>query len=187
MDLKGTDLKHELVRIIKREMIAQGVQVKVITTDPRDIKELPCIALNRVTDNESQMGFNNLYDEEYDPATEQSNPFYSGLMTENIEIRIWTENSDERDSLSFLSKGILILAKQELIKKGLGNMQLNGGRDEQDFKTFDPYFIYWYVINFTALNPMDVRPTPTTVKPIVDVNVDKYAMNKIEETESQLI
>jgi len=187
--IDGLDLKKELVRIFARELIARKIQIKVITADPRTHGELPCLAINRVNDDEGQIGFNNIYEQEFNEATEEESPAYLALMTETIELRLWTENANQRDDIYFIMKEIAILAKQELIKKGqgLGNMRITGGRDEQDFKTFEPYFIYWSVLNFIALNPLEVKPSvPTTgVKPILGVD-GSFAMNGIEETEEDM-
>jgi hypothetical protein len=160
MSIKGTDLKHELVRIYQREFALRNIQMTVLSSDPRVHAEIPCLAINRTNDSEDNQGFNNFYEEKFntvDADNVSDDILYSGLMTETCEIRMWTENAQMRDDYYFTIKEIALLAKQELILKGLGNMRITGGRDEQDFKTFEPYFIYWATINFVALNPLDVK------------------------------
>lgn len=174
--MTGLDVKSQLVRIFKTEMAARTIQMQVITKDPLTQVELPCIAVNQIVGTEGQMGFNNYLVEEYNAALGQDTTRYAGLITETFEVRLWTENANERDFVGRTMLEIALLAKQQLIMMGLGNMSISGMRDEQDYKTFEPYAIHWKVLNFTCLNQYNVTPlVPVSVKPItgVTVQVDK--------------
>lgn len=188
MSITGLDVKKELVRIFKREFTARNVNMQVLTSDPRTHEEIPSLCINRINGDEGQMGFNNLLTEEITGvgANATDTMVYTGLITETIEIRLWTENANERDDMMYLMQEIALLAKQELIKKNLGNMRITGIRDEQDFKTFEPYFIYWGVMNFIALNQLDVRPLVPPTTGVIESVDGTNAMDGVEQTEEEL-
>lgn len=170
MGRRGTDLKKTLVPMIRAEYAARMRQVTVRTADPRLEIDLPCVAVNRIYDSEDQQGFANVYDEEIDPQTQGNIEIKSGLFTQNVELRIWTQDADQRDDMFDELKEILILKKDDLAKMGFGSMRIFGGRDENDFRTYSPLFIYWGVLQFTALSPLDAFTVPdTTAKPILSI------------------
>lgn len=170
MGRRGLDLKKTLVPLVRAAYVARARKVNVMTSDPRTELELPCVAVNRIYDSEDQQGFANVYDEVTDPSTEGNVENLSGLFTQNVELRIWTENADQRDDMFDELKEILISLKSVLAEKGFGTMRVFGGRDENDFRTYSPLFIYWGVLQFTALSPLDVFGDPNVLeKPILSI------------------
>ena len=155
-NLSNKNLKIELVRIYQKAFKDRNIQMQVLTSDPRVEREIPCLAINRLSDSEDIVTMANLEDVEF--ADGEENNVYSALMSETIELRLWTQNANERDSLYTTIKEIAILAKVELGTMGCGNMRITAGRDENDFNNFSPLFIYWATINFVAMNQMFVRP-----------------------------
>lgn len=187
MSQRGLDLKIELVKIIRRDYRTLNRQVKVFTADPRFKREMPCVAVNRIYDSEDKMGFDNFYNQELTPDGSGTVENKSGLFTQNCEVRIWTENADERDDMFNELKEILLLAKDDLGKFGFGEMMIKGGRDENDFRTYSPLFIYWAVINFTALSPFDAFRTPDTTATKIQKVDTSYALDGAEQKKEDLV
>jgi hypothetical protein len=156
MSHRGIDLKIALVEFVRAEYKKRLREVNVFTADPRVREDMPCVAVNRVYDSEDDEEFANVYHEELTPAGDGTVEILAGLFTQSCELRIWTENADVRDDMFIELKEILVLAKKFLGNKNLGRMSVKGGRDENDFKTYAPLFIYWGVLNFRALSPLDV-------------------------------
>lgn len=154
----GLDFKIRTVELIRQAFAARGITLGVKTADPRTEADLPCIAVNRIYSSEDDIGFDNTYDVE----TTEAGTLYrkSGLFSEVLEVRGWTQNADLRDSYTVLLKEILILIKHQLAKEGFGRLIIKGGRDENDYKTYAPLFINWVVFNFAALAPFDAWETP---------------------------
>lgn len=176
----GLDLKLELVKFVRAEYKLLKRQVSVVTADPRYKEDFPCVAVNRIYDSEDKQGFANFYDEEVE--NDGTVEVKSALFTQTCELRIWTENADVRDNMFIELKRMLVKIKDALAEKGFGEMIIKAGRDENDFKTYSPLFIYWGVINFTALSPLDVRmPKDTTATPITKVDTSK-AIDGIEQS-----
>ena len=129
---------------------------------------MPCLAVNRIYDSEDQQGMDNFYANELDPKSGGNLTIYSGLFTQNVELRIWTEDADQRDDMFNELKEILILAKPVLAAQGFGSMRVSGGRDENDFRTYAHLFVYWGVLQFTALSPLDAFNGPDTTATIIE-------------------
>jgi len=188
MSQRGFDLKITLVEYVRAQYKARGRDVKVFTADPRVHEDIPCVAINRVYDSEDDESFANLYGQELGSDGSGTTQEFSGLFSQSVELRIWTENADLRDALFNELKEILILAKAFLASKGFGRMSVKGGRDENDFQTYSPLFIYWGVLNFRALSPLDVFESPDmTATVIKEVNVDKFALDTVEQTYEELV
>lgn len=141
--------------------------------------DMPCLAVNRIYDSEDQQGLDNFYSNELDEKSGGNLTIYSGLFTQNVELRIWTEDADQRDDMFNELKEILILAKVSLGQQGFGSMRISGGRDENDFRTYEPLFIYWGVIQFTALSPLDAFEAPDTTATLIETVV-------VDQTDVQL-
>jgi hypothetical protein len=171
MGHRGSDLKTVLVPLIREQYALRKRQVIVRTADPRQASDMPCVAVNRIYDSEDNQGFGNIYDNEVDPQSQGNVQVLSGLFTQNVETRIWTEDADQRDDMFVELKEILILAKAPLAALGFGAMRVFAGRDENDFRTYSPLFLYWGVLQFTALSPLDAFNAPdVTGKTILEVD-----------------
>jgi hypothetical protein len=183
----GKDLKLELVRIIRAGYKARERDVRVFTSDPRVKEDFPCVGVNRIYDSEDDQALANFYEERLTDTGDGTITTFSGLFTQSSELRIWTENADERDAMYVELKEILLLAKQELANLGFGKMVMKGGRDENDFRTYAPLTIYWGVFNFSALSPFDAEEVPdTTATEIKEVD-SSLAIDGIEQPAEDLI
>lgn len=181
----GLDLKLESVKFVRDEYKKLVRQVSVMTSDPREKEDFPAVAVNRIYDSEDKQGFANVYDEDFDETG--TTEVHSALFTQTVEFRIWTENADVRDVMFVELKRILVKMKEHLAQLGFGEMIIKAGRDESDFRTYSPLFIYWGILNFTALSPLDVKlEKDTDARKIVEVNTDA-AIDGVEQEVGDLI
>ncbi len=168
---QGLDLKLELVNAVRKGYKDRAREVRVFTADPRVKEDMPCVAVNRIYDSEDDKVLGDIYDETVSKDGLGSVEINTGLFTQTCELRIWTENADERDAMFVELKEILILAQNILAKKGFGRMSIRGGRDENDFRTYAPIMLYWGVLNFSALSPFDaIAPQDNSAPPITAVD-----------------
>ena len=182
----GKDLKLELVRIVRAGYKARDRDVRVFTSDPRVKEDFPCVGVNRVYDSEDDQTLANFYEERLTDSGDGTIETSSGLFTQSAELRIWTENADERDSMYVEIKEILLLAKKELASLGFGKMVMKGGRDENDFRTYAPLTIYWGVFNFSALSPFDAEDVPDTTATKIQSVDTSLAIDGVEQTQEDL-
>lgn len=168
---RGLDLKLELVNAVRKGYLDRVREVRVFTADPRVKEDMPCVAVNRIYDSEDDNVLGDIYSEQVSDDGLGSTETKTGLFTQTCELRIWTENAEERDAMFVELKEILILAKDALAKKGFGRLSIKGGRDENDFRTYAPLMLYWGVVNFTALSPFDAEgPQDNSAPPITAVD-----------------
>lgn len=155
------DVKSELVRFLRLELQDNGVEgVKVLKSDPREQTEIPCICINRVGDDEA----NQVLGDDFGEDTEEED--FSGThFQESMEIRLWHQNPDERDKLYILIKALLLNFRSELSEKGLFNISIRGGRDEQD-NTYPPHPLYWATLTLNYINPMSIEHRYRTITAI---------------------
>lgn len=153
------DVKTELVNLLKEELPKKGYpQVRVMRSDPANPSEVPCVGINRVTDDESSQTIADEHGVRYDPVTKQYVTLQGTFFQEAVEVRIWHINADERDALYQAVKAILFAYRVLLVEKGLLNVALRGGRDEQDSTMqHAPMPIYWSTISMDYLNPLNVE------------------------------
>lgn len=165
------DVKRALAAQLKEGLAAKGYQtMRVITADPATPAEVPCICVNRLSDDESNQSMGDYSGDGYDPLTKTSHVFRGTFFTEAVEVRVWHTNSDERDAIYQMVKGIMIAYRMELASKGVLDISLRGGKDEQDATMENaPFAIYWGTITMSCLNPFDVDITEI-VQPISDVD-----------------
>jgi hypothetical protein len=176
------NVKSELVERLKVELPKFGLigkrAVIVIPSDPSEPGELPCITVNRVDDSESEQSIADVSGEpQYDPETKIYSTYTGTFFSEGVEIRVWHTNADERDRVYHIVKGVLFAIRPDLVEKGLLNLTLRGGMDEQDATMqFAPVVLYWSTITMTYLNPLDVEYTET-----VDSIQKIYDLKNIQE------
>lgn len=156
-DYATIDVKQELVDILKAQLPKKGFRdVRVLKSDPALPSELPCIGINRISDDETQMSIGDSIGASYDGTGEfrhQQGTFFN----ESMEVRIWHTNADQRDALYLTLRAILFAFRLPLVEKGLRNVTLRMGRDEQDSTMqFAPSVIYWSTITLTYANPLNV-------------------------------
>jgi hypothetical protein len=166
------DVKSEIVNQLKRELPKFNFgNVKVIKADPLTQAEMPCIGINRVDDNESEQSLADAQGHFYDAEMKEYRTFYGTFFQESLEVRVWHTNADERDRLGLHTKAILFAIRPSLVEKGLLNITLRSGRDEQDSTMQQANTaLYWTSITMSYLNPMDVTFV-STVEPISAVTV----------------
>lgn len=155
------DVKQELVQRIKAELANFGYTgsntVRVLKADPQSPSELPCIGINRIDDSESAQSITDSEGTAYNPDTAQLETFYGTFFSESLEVRVWHTNADERDRLYQTVKAILFATRTSLVAQGLLNINLRGGRDEQDSSMAQaPMILYWSTITMSYLNPLNV-------------------------------
>lgn len=154
------NVKSELVQTLKTELPKFGfAKVKVIPSDPQTQAEIPCVGINRVDDSETEQSIGDVSGGvEYDETTKVARSYRGTFFSEGVEIRVWHTNADERDKLYHAVKGILFAVRLDLVEKGLLNLSLRGGMDEQDSSMQNaPQVIYWSTITMTYLNPLEVE------------------------------
>lgn len=152
------DVKQELLDALKEKLPGFGFgNVKVLKSDPQSSSELPCIGINRVDDNETESSIADAVDVRYDKDTETYYQVFGTYFSESVEVRVWHTNADERDKLYRHVKAILVALRLPLVEKGLLNITLRTGRDEQDSSMAQaPTVLYWSAITMSYLNPLDV-------------------------------
>jgi hypothetical protein len=163
------DVKDKLVIALKAGLADFGYTgaqtIRVLKADPQAPTELPCIGINRTDDSESDQSIADGEGTAYNPDTMELDTFFGTFFQESMEIRVWHTNADERDKLYLTTKAILFAVREELASKGLLNMTLRGGRDEQDSTMAQaPMVLYWSTITMSYLNPLDV-----SFRSIVDI------------------
>lgn len=145
------NVKDELVKLLKDELIRLNLSnIRVLKSDPKDAVEIPCIGINRISDDETNQVLNDSagFFEDYDEVK-------GVYFNESYELRIWHSNAEERDKLYILLKAILIKIRKKLVEKGIGHAIIKGGRDEQE-NNFPPHPLYWATLTLTVLNYMEV-------------------------------
>jgi hypothetical protein len=152
------DTKNELVRLISAELPKFGfANVKVFGADPLAPSEIPCIGINRLDDSETSQSIGDMAGDHFDPDTKTYYKTYGTYFQDSLEIRIWHTNSNERDRLYRHLKAILLAIRLPLVEKGLRNITLRTGRDEQDTSGQNaPFPIYWSTLTMNSMNPLDV-------------------------------
>jgi hypothetical protein len=153
------DIKTELVTKLKTELPKFGFSnVKVIKADPQSASELPCVGINRVDDSENTNQIADAVDTRYDSVNGKYYQVFGTYFQESVEIRVWHTNADERDKLYRHVKAILFASRLPLVEKGLLNITLRSGKDEQDSSMQQaPMVLYWAPITMNYLNPMNVE------------------------------
>lgn len=166
------DVKEELVKALKTELPKFGFStVKVIKADPQTHTEIPCIGINRVDDSETSQSLADVAGSHFDKDTNTQYRTFGTYFQESMEIRVWHTNADERDKLYRHMKAILLANRLPLVEKGLLNITLRGGKDEQDSTMQQaPMVLYWSTITLSFLNPLDVT-FEEIVAPISAINV----------------
>lgn len=175
------DVKTELVEYLKAELPKFGFsEVKVIKADPQSASEIPCVGINRVDDSEATDTIADAVGNRYDDVTKQYYQVYGSYFQEAVEIRVWHTNADERDRLYRHVKAILFACRLSLAEKGLINLKLRSGKDEQDSSMAQaPMVLYWAPITMSFMNPMNVTFEESvhtitainpTMKPVVDAD-----------------
>lgn len=152
------DVKSELVEALKGALPKFNFErVKVLKADPQGAAELPCVGINRVDDSESEQSISDHADTRYDKDTQTYYTVFGTYFSESVEVRVWHTNADERDRLYRHVKAVLFAERTNLVEKGLLNISLRSGRDEQDSSMQQaPMVLYWATITMSYLNPLDV-------------------------------
>lgn len=170
------DVKEEVLQAFKAKLPGFGFgNVKVLKSDPQSSSELPCIGINRVDDNETEQTISDAVDIRYDQDTQTYYQVFGTYFSESVEMRVWHTNADERDKLYRHVKAILVALRLPLVEKGLLNISLRTGRDEQDSSMAQaPMVLYWSAITMSYLNPLDVTfsevvPAITAINPAMHV------------------
>lgn len=170
-DFSHLDVKQEIQTALKNALPARGYDtVKVLKADPKSASELPCVGINRADDSETSQSIGDIHGDSYDAETKLYTTEQGTFFSESLELRIWHTNADERDKLYHLVKATLFAMRRDLVAKGLLNLTLRGGRDEQDnTMQHAPDVLYWSSLTFTYLNPLDIE-LYETVEPITSIS-----------------
>ncbi len=147
------DVKTEMVTELRKHISSK---IRVLKSDPREASEIPCIGINRAGDDEQNQVLGDDFGVVFDEALDQHVSYKGTFFNETMEIRVWHSNADERDKLYIKMKAVLLDLRDTLVDKGLRNIKLSGGRDEQE-NNFPPHPLYWAAINMNYLNPLEVQ------------------------------
>ena len=149
-------MKDEIINALRAGLAAQQYKtLRIIKADPKEAAEIPCICVNRADAGESNQVLGDVLDPEFDEESSKWVEYKGTFFSETMEIRIWHFNSDERENLYLLMQAILFDMKNALAAKGVHNVKLRGGRDEQD-NTMMAQPLYWAAIHMDYLNPLQV-------------------------------
>lgn len=179
----SVDVKEELKEMLKTHIPRfYPAPVKVLKSDPSTIGEVPCVGINRIDDSETNQSISDLHEVSYDKASKTYKEVRGTFFSEAMDIRVWHTNGDERDKLYQAIKAILFAHRLELVEKGLHNVTLRIGRDEQDSSmTWAPKPIYWATITMSYLNPLHVEVgEPTEPITAVDVTTNLTLQTSVE-------
>lgn len=156
MEYTYVDVKQEIIDYLKPLLSGQNLNnYRILRADPRDAKELPCIAINLVNSDEQNQGIGDSVQQIYDEEENEFRTFRGTFFNETLEIRVWHTNADERDRTRNVLQALLVGLRKKLTEKGIVNITIRAGRDEQE-NTLPPYPIYWSVMLLNYLNPLDV-------------------------------
>lgn len=151
------NVKDIIVKRLREALETEGyADVRVLKADPRENVEIPCIGVNRAGDDERNQVIGDSFGTFKDEETGEWHKYKGTYFNETMEIRIWHKNPDDRDQLYILMKAVLFNIRDELGEKGLRNITLSGGRDEQE-NNYPPHPLYWSAINMQYLNPLEVE------------------------------
>lgn len=175
------DVKGEVIAALKIALPKFNFsKVKVLGADPNTPAEMPCVGINRASDDETNQSIADFHGEEYTSGTQTYVTQQGTFFSESVEIRVWHTNADERDKLYAAVKAILFAYRLTWVERGLLNVSLRAGRDEQDSSMENaPVVIYWSVITMSYLNPLNVEITDT-VGAIEDITVNTTFTTEIE-------
>lgn len=144
--------------------------VKVLKGDPQSPAEVPCIGINRIEDSETAQSIADFNGTAYDANSKIFTTSHGSYFSESVEVRIWHTNADEREKLYKVVKASLYAMRPHLVEKGLLNVSLRSGRDEQDSSmAHAPMVLYWATITLSYLNPLDVNYSEV-IEPITAIH-----------------
>jgi hypothetical protein len=147
--------------------------IKVIRADPNPHMDVPCIAINKINDSETEP-FLGDQDGEYVDELNKTHQQDISMWTESIELRIWTHNGDERDYLVPILKYILFEIRGILAQLGVINQTISGGQDEFDPMSYTPKIMYWGSYIYTGtLALLSSSPATDPIEGIQLVGMDK--------------
>lgn len=161
------DAKLLVFEALQTELAAKGFpNVRVLKSDPAAQSEIPCVGINRASDDETNQSIRDALGEEYSVDSKIHRTQQGTYFSEALEIRVWHTNAGERDRLYQFVKAVLFAYRLTWVEAGLLNLSLRAGRDEQDSSTTNAAVpLYWAAITMTYLNPLNVDLL-TTVEPI---------------------
>ncbi len=168
------DVKTELVKELRNHI---NDNIRILKSDPREVTEIPCIGINRAGDDEQSQVLGDELGIVFDESLGFHVSYKGTFFSETMEIRVWHSNADERDALYILTKAVLINLRDFLIEKGLRNLKLSGGRDEQE-NNFPPHPLYWAAINLNYLNPLDITVVLDDKSIIEEIDAYKISYGK---------
>ncbi len=153
------DVKEELVKTFLQILPKHNFpDIKVIKSDPQTPAEIPCIGINRASDDESNQFLTDTVEApSYDTVTQEYTVKKGTYFQESIELRVWHTNADMRDKLYPVVKATILAMRETLTSKGLRNINIRGGRDEQDTSMQSAALpLYWASVTISFLNPLEV-------------------------------
>jgi hypothetical protein len=136
-------------------------EIRVFTSDPLDQAYIPGIGINKVgLTEDSPSGGLGLVSQPptYNADTKEYTTYSGVFMQEAVEVRVFHTNADERDKLGITILAVLFAIRTELLKLGIREITLSGGRDEQDNNLMStPLFMHAIILHYK--NPLDVQVT----------------------------
>jgi hypothetical protein len=181
------DAVQDAIRMGLRYYVAKGIidwKVKVIKSDPTGPADLPSICINRTSDREINQSLGDSFGQDRDPDNQRVLQYWGTNFKETLEIRIWTQNSDQRDLLYAITKAILFEYRPYLaLKYGVVNQNITGGRDEASHVQQKGQTLYWGVIMFEAENSIQ---RTEYVDMVTDVSTELYSVNSASNGGAQV-
>lgn len=155
------DVKDEIVQVFKAALPKFGyADVKVLKSDPQSDREIPCLGVNRANTSEDSQSIADASGDVFNPVTKTLTRIRGTFMREAMEVRIWHTNADERDKLFPTMMATLFAMRPGMVEKGILNLTLQNGRDEQDSTMQQaPMVLYWSTVTMSYLNPLDINIT----------------------------
>jgi hypothetical protein len=175
------------VKSLLRENFVPGMQVRnegevarnVLLADPTDEASIPCIAINRADDQETEVFLADLFEESPHPTDSNAIIRTEGsYWGEVVELRVWAFNPDERDQLYQKVKQILIDMRISGVfeSAGLKQVKFTGGHDAMSSDYFGRP-VYWAPIHMSCLNPLMVKQTISVISSITVQSLEGVGAN----------
>lgn len=168
------DVKDELYQALFAEAKSSNKpQIRIFKSDPVDAASIPCLGINKTNLNEdgNSNGLGRVArTPTYNKTTKEYTTYSGAYMQESVEVRVFHTNPDERDKLGIFALAVMYAVRSYLEQRGLANITISGGRDEQDNNLLGDRVLYMHTLSMHYINPLDVMVT-SVVEDIESIDV----------------
>lgn len=149
---------------------ADAAHLTLFVNDPMDFADFPCVGINLLSDTEYVQSIGDVLGD----VTDDEGTLHAGASTlcqQNVEVKLWSSNGDERDRLGRLLKLALFTGRGTEINPGLFLTidglwlpRITGGIDEgisvtaEQYPAHTVYTRTYYVTAVTELTLQEAAP-----------------------------